>query len=286
MQFSKEDAKNFSVKLWDLLKLQAWKYNGIDSTSMPAEKAQELLSSLIYTISVVVKEDGLIAEKLLHSDLSQVIKRGHEILDNRRKIGTKSWKRLCLESPNIQNGYYVDTMENLGLFFKQYNIYYEAHEIPCSIDYPLLNPIMEELQGITFIEEYMRRIRIESNFLSCFHLNTVTSYFSSINLGYKDDYFNLCESVLIGAIGRTLLGYELNILTISREDVGKLYDCLKGKTEEEIFIIISKAVDLLCRTIDFDMSRVSYFIEEVKSLTGRIVASLETDNLVNVFIPI
>ena len=74
LQFSEEDAKNFSVKLWDLLKLQAWKYNGIDSTSMPVEKAQELLSSLIYTISVVVKEDGLVAENLLQSDLPQLIK--------------------------------------------------------------------------------------------------------------------------------------------------------------------------------------------------------------------
>ena len=144
---------------------------------------------------------------------------------------------------------------------------------------------MEELQGITFIEEYMRRIRIESHFLSCFNLYIVTSYLKAINPGYKEDYFNLCESVLIGAIGRTLLGYELNTLIISREDVGKLYDCLKGKTEEEIFIIISKAVASLCRTIDFDMSQVSYFIEEVKSLTGRVVAALETDNLVNVFIP-
>ena len=58
--------------------------------------------------------------------------------------------------------------------------------------------------------------------------------------------------------------YEIDTLIISRDDVAKLTDYLKGKKEEEIFIIISKAVDLLCRTINFDMSQVSYFIEEVK----------------------
>ena len=95
------------MKVWELLKWQAGKYNGIDSTSMPIEKAQDLLASLIYTLSLVAKEDRLSSDVLLQRDFHQVVKRGQDILDSKRKAVYQDWKQLCLDAPNICNVYYA-----------------------------------------------------------------------------------------------------------------------------------------------------------------------------------
>ena len=99
------------MKVWELLKWQAGKYNGIDSTSMPIEKAQDLLASLIYTLSLVAKEDRLSSDVLLQRDFHQVVKRGQDILDSKRKAVYQDWKQLCLDAPNICNVYYISTMQ-------------------------------------------------------------------------------------------------------------------------------------------------------------------------------
>lgn len=58
--FSKSEQELILSKLYEPLKKQATKHNGIDSTSMPVEKAQDLLESLLYTIEVAI-ENGILA---------------------------------------------------------------------------------------------------------------------------------------------------------------------------------------------------------------------------------
>ena len=92
-------------------------------------------------------------------------------------------------------------MQNLGLFFKRYDIYYEAHQIPCSIDYLLLNPVEEGIKGISYIEEYIRRIRIENSFISLFDFDIVIGLLQRGVPDYKENYLNLSEPVFINSLG-------------------------------------------------------------------------------------
>lgn len=283
LQFSEEEQQQFFRNLWELLKGQSEKYNGIDSCSMPLEKAQGLAASLVYTLSLAAQEDGLSTEALLQRDFYELMKRGQEILENKRKEVFEQWNELCLEAPEIPNVYYVSTMKELGMFFKRYEIYYDAHQIPCSIDYPLLNPIPDEIKGISFIEEYIRRIKIENQLINSFHFETVIAHLQKVIPDIREDYINLCEPVLTSAIGRTILGRGLSSLEISKEDITQLDEQFKEKTAEELFIIITKSVQALCKEIGFDERQISYFDKLIRSLATRIEIAVKTGGLANVF---
>ena len=70
--------------------------------------------------------------------------------------------------PLIRNVALRDTLENIGEFFKRYDYRSMAHEIPCSIDYPLCHQVEESTPGIDYIEEYLSRLLIEIEFLGRF----------------------------------------------------------------------------------------------------------------------
>ena len=283
--FSEEDQQQFQIKLWELLKWQAGKYNSIDSTSMPIEKAQDLLASLMYTICLVAAEEGITMEELLQRDFHEVIKAGQELLDYKRKTGLEKWEKLCLTAPQIGNVYYVSTIKSLGDFFKNYEIYYAAHEIPCSIDYSLLKPIPDDLQGISFIEEYIRRISIENSLVVSFPFEAVIEVLHRVTADYKEDYLNLCEPVLISAIGRIILGHDLSRLDISEEDVEKLRHSFLMKTKDEIKAFLSDMVDILGREKGIAENLPEYFKEEIESLAIRIDLALKSGSLTNIFYP-
>lgn len=272
------------MKVWELLKWQAGKYNGIDSTSMPIEKAQDLLASLIYTLSLVAKEDRLSSDVLLQRDFHQVVKREQDILDSKRKAVYQDWKQLCLDAPNICNVYYISTMQNLGLFFKRYDIYYEAHQIPCSIDYLLLNPVEEGIKGISYIEEYIRRIRIENSFISLFDFDIVIGLLQRGVPDYKENYLNLSEPVFINSLGKELLGQDPNTLNIFKSDIPCLMSFFERKTKDELVLLFRNAFESICQKSGFEVDRMQYFFEEINSLAIRVESATKTDCLSNVFI--
>ncbi|MBS7238822.1 MAG: hypothetical protein KIG94_01365 [Acetatifactor sp.] len=283
-RFSEEEQQQYYLKLLELLTWQSAKYNGTDSTSMPAETAKELLASLVYTLSVAAGEDGMSDCELLKSDLRQVIGRGQAILDRKRTALELSWGVLCLEAPNIPNVYYMDTMKNLGEFFKHYELYYFAHQIPCSIDYPLLGPIEESVQGISFIEEYMRRLRMENQLIHFFGTETVTLFLNRIQVNYREEYGNLCEPVLVNAIGRVICGMEPDSPDLTGQDAAFLEKIFAGKSAAEIRELLSPAMERICRLAFVE--EVSYFEKFLHSLVLRIEIAVREGNLTNIFLPV
>lgn len=284
-QLSEAEQQELLVKLWELLKWQAGKYNGIDSTSMPIEKAQDLLASLLYTLSVAASEDGIPMESLLQKDFHSVIHRGQEILDHKRKSVKILWKDMCIAAPHIPNYYYIETIRNIGLFFKRYEIYYEAHQIPCSLDYPLLNSVADDLKGISFVEEYIHRLMIENEFINKFDIQAVIRLLKSRIPDYRETYFNLSESVLRNAMGRKLLGQEIHTLDISAAQQAELLAMLKGKTLEEYAVLMDDAVYSMCREMNItDRQAIRYFQQAANEANVRIYSAVKSGNISHIFV--
>jgi len=270
-----------------MLKKQAGTVNyiAIDTSIMPLETSKELLSSLVYTLSVVESEDGIPIGSILLGDFYAVTKRGHEILDQKKDEVYEEWKNLCEHAPKIENKYYSSTIEDIETFFDEYDVKYAAHQIPCRIDYPLLAPVSSESRGVSFIEEYIRRIQIESRLLKGFERDEILKILKCVTTDYKKDFFNLCEPVLICAIARVILGYSIESLSISKEDVEKLYDFFKEKTRGEALTAISNSIDKLQEEEVLGENQSWYFTEEIKSLVARIAATENVEGLAKIFIP-
>lgn len=283
-KLTESQQQEFLIKTWALLKWQAGEYNGLDSTSMPIEKAQDLLDSSVYTLSVAAREDNISAEDLLQKDFKSVIDRGRAILESKRKAERFRWKYLCLRAPDIDNVYYVETIKNLGLFFKKYECRYEAHHIPVSIDYPLMISVSEEIKGISYVEEYVSRISRENQFINKFDRETVIRLFERSVPGYREYFFNMCELVLTNAIGRKLLGQDIKPLEISEEGISALAGIFKDKRKEEILSLLCSASHQICDELNLGEKSDTYFSEALNSLAIRVEAATASEHLSNVFV--
>lgn len=282
--FSEAEQETILCKMYDLLKKQANKYNGTDSTSMPIEKAQDLLESLLYTIEVAM-ENGATKEDLLNGNLSLLIEKGQTILKEKLTTIKVEWKLMCQDLPQIQNVYYLSTIKNLGLFFQKYDIYYEAHHIPCSIDYWPLCPISEKRRGISYIEEYLHRLQLENDFLHCFETNDIICLYKKYVQDYTEFLFNLCEPVLTNAIGLAMIGQDFHKLNVSSAHRIALYHMLTDKTANEMQLIIEQSVLLICQNIGLtDKSEKDYFINAVSGLSFRIYEALKHQDLSHIFL--
>ena len=204
LTLSDEEQTLLTGKLYEELKRQVGKYNSIDSTSMAVEKAQDILECLIYTTWAVVA-DGASKEDILSGDAAATIERGRILLREHQKTAKVSWELLCRDLPKVQNVFYRSTLESIGSFFKNYNIPYEAHHIPCSIDYWPLCPVSERLKGVHYIEEYLYRIQIENDFVNYFDVDQIKALYCKFIPHYEEALFNLCDPVLTNAVGRVLL---------------------------------------------------------------------------------
>lgn len=284
LTFSESDQEKLTGRLWELLKMQAGKYNGIDSTSMTIKKAQEILESMLYTIGVAA-ENGAAKEEIVNGSLSLLLDRGREILKRKQKSVKVEWKLLCRELPRIPNVYFLSTMENLGLFFDSYDIYFAAHHTSESIDYWPLCPIPETVKGISYIEEYIHRIQIENDYLNCFEREDVISLCEKYVPDYREALFNLCEPVLTNAIGLSLIGKEVQGLHISAEQREDIYQMLIGRTEKEICDMIKESVLSACRQIGMTAeNETDYLIGAATGLGARIREALKHRDLSGIFL--
>lgn len=284
LTFSESEQEKLTGRLWELLKMQAGKYNGIDSTSITIEKAQDILESMLYTIGVAT-ENGAAKEEILNGSLSLLLDRGRVILKGKQKSVKVEWKLLCRELPRIPNVYFLSTMENLGLFFDSYDIYFAAHHTSESIDYWPLCPIPETVKGISYIEEYIHRIQIENDYLNCFEREDVISLCEKYVPDYREALFNLCEPVLTNAIGLSLIGKEVQGLHISAAQREDIYQMLVGRTEKEICDMIKESVLSACRQIGMTAeNETDYLIGAATGLGARIREALKHRDLSGIFL--
>jgi len=256
--------------IWELFKEETQKYCAGESTSVTAEKAEALLESLLYTLSA--SGECLNAE----TEFSSALSRGRRLLQQKKEALKRDYVRMLNSLPEVTNAYYDDTIAALREFFLRYKPIYAAHEIPCSIDYWLLCRVPEELRGISYIEEYMRRLKTENVFLRTFDPVKLRMLYELAYGDYRSDFFNLCEPVLINAVGLSLLGGSADTVLLSSEQQAELAALFDGKTEDETaFLILAAAQEL-----GYD----GYFIEALQSLPRRVHEASLNGNMNNIFI--
>ena len=128
------------VRLWELLAKQTARYTMGDSSSIPIELANELLSSICFTLGVDLSNPDTL-KSLLNDDLEELFKIGLSSIKQKIDIGKQLWEEAWFSIPAIENISLRDTLNGIGNFFKRYDYRYFAHTIPCDIDYQLCNPV-------------------------------------------------------------------------------------------------------------------------------------------------
>lgn len=148
----------FLEKLWRLLAEQTERYCMGDSTSVPVETAEELLASICYTLQFERKASRLRAQDLLEKDLGDILKSGQAHLREKLRQTQALWNTVRAQAEPLENADILEALDQLGLFFKKYDLYFFAHRTPWDLGIFLLGPAAGPERGVTYVEEYLKGI--------------------------------------------------------------------------------------------------------------------------------
>lgn len=141
------------------------------STSLPAERAQQLLGSVLYIVSLELKagptpEEAV--ERLRREPLAALYAAGQKRITRKLQAARALHRQLKKTLFPTPNQFYRATLaDGVGGFFKLYRPALAAQEIHITADYPTFFGL-PPLDGVEFMEEYLRCLSHENRFLRCF----------------------------------------------------------------------------------------------------------------------
>lgn len=241
---SDEELSKIQTELLIILAEQTDKWSQGKSSSIPTEKAQELLTSAVFVIGVQLKtyqapENAV--EALKAEPLKSLFEKGLKLVQRKIAISRHRQKRIIAHLLNTPNVYYRATIaDGINGFFKLYRPQFSAQEIHITADYPtyLGRP---NFDGIEFIERYLRCIEAENEFCMHFAPQDIHHLLCGLTQDYRSIPMNLFEPVFLSALGLAILHRNPEQLDLSREDIVSLYRFFSGKSKQEIQLVLENA---------------------------------------------
>ena len=254
--------------LYSLLSAQCKSFTGGQSSSLSVETVEALLSSICFSLSCFANKYGQNA--LLEIPLEKALEGARDILKKRIQLCKTLYLTLLRLPFQPNNVSYRDTVNGMENFFKKYDYYFFADQIPCDIDYQLCLPVNESLWGVEFLTEYIKRLICEGRFCGAFQRYEITALLA--NFGSRNDelLINVFTPVLSNALGRVLLGNDISTLEVTPDGIEQLFSMFAGLKYEEALPIVDKASKLLCSRVGFTGYNAEYVTESARTLIPRI----------------
>jgi hypothetical protein len=284
--FTNEDIESVRIRLWQLLGRRTERHTMGDSSSVPLETAEGLFRSICFTIGLYLKTMGGTAASLLKTaDMQELLRAGWAEIESQMEIGRELLQQVRDSAPRIENISYQDTLTGIEGFFKKYDYRFFAHEIPCFIDYQLCHPVPDELQGIEYINGYLRRLLIENRFCRHFDDEKMALLLKSYCPDYRDLLINLYEPVAGNAVGLAMLDGDVLALDISDRGRSELLERFRGWTGARAVEELGRSADKLYHALySEDVPVAEYLRKTAVKLYPRIEAALPTGNLEGIFL--
>lgn len=241
---SDQELSKIQTELLIILAEQTDKWSQGKSSSIPTEKAQELLTSAAFVIGVQLKsyqapENAV--EALKAEPLKSLFEKGLKLVQRKIAISRHRQKRIIAHLLNTPNVYYRATIaDGINGFFRLYRPQFSAQEIHITADYPtyLGRP---NFDGIEFIERYLRCIEAENEFCMHFAPQDIHHLLCGLTQDYRSIPMNLFEPVFLSALGLSILHRNPEQLDLSKEDIVSLYRFFSGKSKQKIQLILENA---------------------------------------------
>lgn len=197
-------------------------YTSGDHSSVPTAMAQELFTSIRFTLAQGPEGGG---------DLEERFAAGLAVTRKNLDYGKRLWRAVCGSLPRINNLSRTDTLRSMGGFFRQYDCRFFAHQIPCDIDYQLSQPVPDELEGINYVNRYLTHLAVEHDILNRFDPGRAAALLKTVYGDYCGLLVNLYEPVATNALALAVVGGDVAGLSVSAEEREEFARLLVGRPE-------------------------------------------------------
>lgn len=282
---SSQEAASIQGRLMEELAATVLRYTGNESTSVKEETARGLLESLVYSIDrylLFLLQPRIALSALKECEMSELRKKGTALL---REDAIKA--KALLET--IRTGRvdtdliaYNDTLDALAEFFKKYDVLYAAHDIPCSIDYPLSQEVGG--RGVTYMCRYLQILKLEEQFCGQFDKKEIDLLVRASGYGVgmegRDLLINLFELVFGACVFSLLAMGEARPRLLSAEQCEELSLKLSPLTEMQVSALITEVVNRLCGFYAADDSPLAdYLVVYGKKFDQKLALSLKAGDI-------
>jgi len=282
---TEEELTNIQGRLWILLGNRTERFTMGDSSSIPIETAQELLKSICFSIGMYLKSNDDSISLLKKENMEALLKLGWAKIETEIETGQELLRKAKANVLPIENISYNDTLQEISAFFKKYDYKFFAHEMPCDIDYQLCQAVPEELQGIEYINEYLRRFVIENELCRRFNTEKIKVLLKRYCLDYKGLLINIYEPIVTNAVGLVLLDGDIASLDITDSDRIQMIYLFRKWTKEEAVEALRQASEKLCCCMQImDPAEKEYLKAATANLYARIETVLLTNQLDGIFL--
>lgn len=273
------------ANLLALLRAQALRYTQGESTSLPRETMTELLASLCYTLSIDPRKGDSALLPLAEGDADARYAEALERLRRKADCARVLAGQLCLSAPPLGCIALRDTLRSIVEGLDRYDPRFFAHRVPGSIDYQLLRPVPERLQGVDYILAYLTRLHAELRLLSRLPLHRVLALLDGFSPEWQELVANLYAPVATNALGLSLLGSDPHRLHIGDAQRAELLDLLGNCPVAVIDERLFAAARTVCRALDLrEEDDTTLLLSLALDLAPRVHAACAAGDLSRVFI--
>lgn len=271
------------AELFALLRMQAIAYTQGDSDSLPAEVLLELLASLLYTLGVDPAQPQTLSP-LYGRDLRPLFEMGYRALLRKTEQARALIQAICRETPPLGCISLNDTVRSILASLDHYDARFFAHCVPGEIDYQLIDPVPESVQGIDYILLYLLRLRAEMRFLGHFAQHRLLALLDGACPGWREEIVSLCLPVGANALGLTLLGEDPRRLHIRESERQALLQCFAPLHPLDIENRLMRACTSLLDTLDLHEAPDADMLRALcRDLAPRIRSAADAGDLSHVF---
>lgn len=276
---AKQDTLTAQMRLWKFMSGHTARYVSGESSSVPQETADELLASALYTMGLTPEDPELWAH--LPENLDEAYRAGVRRLERKTALGCGLCAAALKSVPALPCRSLTDTLKSIHRGFGSYDFRWFAREFPADIDYQLCLSVPETLLGVDYVNEYLRRILFENDFLRRLDATTSAKLLSRISPNWRALVCNLYEPVASGVLGAALTKRDVRKMQTDLPVLQALLEILpRSQMEEELRLAAEKAADAL--NIDHPAAK-QYITRTALALVPRISAALDAGNLDGVF---
>ena len=279
------------LELGKLLKGIIMKYTRGESSSVTIETAEKLLIAIWYTIDAYLFSFDNIQDCIdiiKNESLEKMYNEGTLILKEEFEITKELYEKTIKDKLDIEIIAYNDTLEDgIEAFFKNYNIEFEPHDAPGSIDYPLAFDDWS-VQGLNYIKNYLKNINIENRICSYFDKsainNMLENYGRMYHINYRDLLINVFELTITNAVFSFIVNRDYKSLEIKEEDFIHLENNLKNLKND-----ISKLINLCVDKIIYDFNivnedEIDYLNRYKKVIVNSTISGIKNNNIKNMLV--
>ena len=286
---TEDDIVNIQMQILELLDERVYKYNGSDSTSIRKEILEEISNSNNYTISIYLKTfinpDEAI-KTLKEKGLKIAYQEGRKRIDRMLNIIRLMYIKVKENKLNIENDTYNDTIiGGIKGFLKIYDPDFKAQDMKITADYPLYNNLIEKLDGVEFIKEYLNSIYLENIFCKKFSEEKIKYLLYGYSHDYKELIINIFEIVLLEVIACKLAKRDVEDLSISTAELNEIYLLFKDKEKAEVENMINEVYREICDELIADNKELQRYIKKnLSSIAEIIISAVKENTLDRVFL--